>query len=831
MEIFDIKSPREIYATALKEVDGLFQSLEAQEVEDEDIRKTQQEAQRKLRNSQQRINESVSQLKKNSEWDVFTIAFYGETNAGKSTLIETLRILLKEPKKMSERQIFDQKIKEKDVIASEIKEIEPCIDKEKLKYQNELSGIDVKLSKISAKLQEDSEQKQLIEAKINQLNSATHDEKKLEEENLKHKAEFSGIDAKISEISMKLQERLEQKQLIEAKINQLNSSIQDEKESSTLNFFRYFFKKLPSQKAIKDTTNEMQENEKCIQEDMNLQTELLQERKRLSYELLQKAIKDATNEMQENEKCIQEDMNLQTELLQERDRINNEFKECINKLLEKQKELECKANECLKQIEENADGRIIGDGRSDFTRDLVSYQFKVNNEKFALLDVPGIEGNEKKVLNKINQAVQKAHVVFYVTHKTTPPQTADKTDGTLEKIKKHLGQQTEVYTIFNKRAPNPRMLEFNNDNLKALDEIMRKELGEQYGRLITLSAYPAFLAIANCWHKYKDAKNKFIEYFKSAEQLLCKTEVDKFSEQLTTNIVSNCIAKIKKSNYTKIFNVIDSTAKEIGQIHKDFISLRKQLIEREKSTNTELDKSVEILKIDLKNESNKEVEKFKRYIRNRIYTDIDKEIDNDKFKMALKKYTKESINNLRTDLENDFKSKLDKFKNDVSDIIKKHQRDAEELLEAYTRLGKFDTNFELNIDINSGINWKKAGVAIYGIILAIFTETIWPIIIAAVVIGLVSFVKAVWGFFDNEYRKSQQRKAVEENISKKADEITKNIRKNLSESNISLDSEISEIKKELKKMISHIDIIIEIMAKSKSELTQLAKSIKTEGGK
>nr|WP_275335157.1 hypothetical protein [Enterococcus faecium] len=34
------------------------------------------------------------------------MAFYGETNAGKSTLIESLRILLKEKKKLEEHQIF-----------------------------------------------------------------------------------------------------------------------------------------------------------------------------------------------------------------------------------------------------------------------------------------------------------------------------------------------------------------------------------------------------------------------------------------------------------------------------------------------------------------------------------------------------------------------------------------------------------------------------------------------------------------------------------------------------------------------------------------------------
>ena len=33
---------------------------------------------------------ALKELEQNSDWNIFTIAFYGETNAGKSTIIETL---------------------------------------------------------------------------------------------------------------------------------------------------------------------------------------------------------------------------------------------------------------------------------------------------------------------------------------------------------------------------------------------------------------------------------------------------------------------------------------------------------------------------------------------------------------------------------------------------------------------------------------------------------------------------------------------------------------------------------------------------------------------
>ena len=45
----------------------------------------------------------IEALQRHARWDTFTVAFYGETNAGKSTIIETLRILLHEQTKTATR--------------------------------------------------------------------------------------------------------------------------------------------------------------------------------------------------------------------------------------------------------------------------------------------------------------------------------------------------------------------------------------------------------------------------------------------------------------------------------------------------------------------------------------------------------------------------------------------------------------------------------------------------------------------------------------------------------------------------------------------------------
>ncbi|GAA6859590.1 hypothetical protein HpHNI38_09570 [Helicobacter pylori] len=102
----------------------------------------------------------------------------------------------------------------------------------------------------------------------------------------------------------------------------------------------------------------------------------------------------------------------------------------------------------LSTLEKFQDGAIIGDGRSDFTLETKSYTLKHNNQSFVLLDVPGIEGDEKKVKQQISNATKKAHAIFYVTRTPAPPQKGEEgKEGTIEKIQKQLDLQTEVYTI------------------------------------------------------------------------------------------------------------------------------------------------------------------------------------------------------------------------------------------------------------------------------------------------------------------------------------------------------------------------------------------------
>ena len=86
---------------------------------------------------EEKLNKAIDELKENQEWDKFTVAFYGETNAGKSTIIESLRIYFKEKEK------FEQQIRFKTIL-EEYEQNEKELEKKIYDNKNEISDFEKK---------------------------------------------------------------------------------------------------------------------------------------------------------------------------------------------------------------------------------------------------------------------------------------------------------------------------------------------------------------------------------------------------------------------------------------------------------------------------------------------------------------------------------------------------------------------------------------------------------------------------------------------------------------------------------------------------------------
>ncbi len=186
--------------------------------------------------------------------------------------------------------------------------------------------------------------------------------------------------------------------------------------------------------------------------------------------------------------------------------------------------------------------------------------------------MPGIEGSEKKVIDQISNATQKAHAIFYVTKTPNPPQKGEEgKEGTIEKIQKQLDSQTEVWAIFNKPINNPRALkdglinESEKESLKILNKEMKNILGKHYKGYKAVSVQAAFYGLSQALIPETDFdknKQKFLKDFK-AEELLYKSHFKPLAEFITEALLKNSHAKIVQSNCNKALKVVEELQETI----------------------------------------------------------------------------------------------------------------------------------------------------------------------------------------------------------------------------------------------------------------------------
>lgn len=146
------------------------------------------------------------------------------------------------------------------------------------------------------------------------------------------------------------------------------------------------------------------------------------------------------------------------------------------------------------------DGQIVGDGRSDFTQTYEEYNLEIDGMPLTLIDVPGIEGNEKLYTDGIVKALRRAHIVFYVHGHNIKPNVA-----TAEKIKKYLGDWVSVYSIYNVRGSasdydeEDERVDLYTEKVKEREGLIvstfKEVLGEVYKGNVTLQA---LLAMCFC---------------------------------------------------------------------------------------------------------------------------------------------------------------------------------------------------------------------------------------------------------------------------------------------------------------------------------------------
>lgn len=415
------------------------------------------------------------------------------------------------------------------------------------------------------------------------------------------------------------------------------------------------------------------------------------------------------------------------------------------------------------------DGAIIGDGRNDFTLKTRSYSFQYNHQNFVLLDVPGIEGSEQKVIDQISNATQKAHAIFYVTKTPNPPQKGEEGKrGTIEKIQKQLASQTEVWTIFNKPINSPRALkdelvnESEKGSLKILNKEMKNILGEHYMGYKAVSAQAAFYGLSQALIPETDfdkKKQKFLKDFK-AEELLYQSHFKLLAKFISEELLKNSHAKIIQSNCNKALKVVEELQNTIKTtIEKRIDPMIKARQEYKEEVDDNLDRSTDKFISDLKNSALDEIDQFKFDIGEIMEERIEKGVEDEECERIFNNELKQRETKLIEDIKQRFKECGERFNEEIKEAIKQLEYRIKDSLAMLKRINNLSLNPNSNFNTDSDIDTIGLFSSIGGLVLLLLTPVVGEFaLIAGVGLALVGVVKASWNVFNPDYKNPDKEK-------------------------------------------------------------------------
>jgi len=670
----DAGSPEQIYSYVTNGVRDVIHALETQAA-DADDEPVQSEILAALSLMQARVAGKQEELRAAADWKDFTVALYGETNAGKSTIIESLRIHLGEAEKRAQRGRYDA------LMASH------GLDEESIEASRR--SITRASESAAAAVQRGTELEAQAQSELQALEREVDEQKQA---------------MVLATASRTWWQRL------------LGRFKRDPQAAATV--------------ALQARLDDLRARQ-------------AQERQQLEKE---QAAADAALASAENE---------------------------LGRRLRS-----------LPLLVEHADGAIIGDGRPDFTRETQRYVFDNGGAPIVLLDVPGIEGGEAGVKAHIDRAVQTAHAVFYVTGKAARPQHGDKEDGTLEKIKRHLGPQTEVWAVFNKRVTAAVPLRkpaglfaTDADGIADLDTGLREALAGNYKGVLPVSAYPAFLALADrlpppealadAAQDRRGARAKFLAEFE-ADELLDKTGFAAMASHLAS-MAMDAPRKIRQANVFKANQSLRTVVEELDLHATSLEAHARKVVTETKAAQGQVDMAATRLRSSLRSDASDALRTFETSVRQEVYGQINDGLSNDALKERLQASMTRNATALQEQLAKASRKSMATFQDSIAkttERFQKHLKDLGELASGKMRDAPA-ASFSLDLKIASGVNIVGLVTTAIGTAALIMTGPAGWVIITFSAVGLViSLAKALWGLVDEDFKKAQQRKAVDENLEK-----------------------------------------------------------------
>ncbi|GAA8682528.1 apolipoL family protein [Helicobacter pylori] len=210
-----------------------------------------------------------------------------------------------------------------------------------------------------------------------------------------------------------------------------------------------------------------------------------------------------------------------------------------------------------------------------------------------------------------------------------------------------------------------------------------------------------------------------------------------------------------------------------------------------------------------------------------MHARIDDDIENDELKTMFDYELKKGMEKLVKNIKKRFEKDEQQFRKDLQEDIKQFEERIKDSLVMLNRIN-IDSGFDFSFNIDSGINKIGLFASIGGLALLLMTPIVGEFaLIGGLVLGAIGIVRSVWGFFDSDYKKSQQRKEMNKNLDKACEKITEDVRNQIESGKKGASEMIENLKASLNDLIVCYECMREGLIKAGEDLWHLDNRIKT----
>lgn len=210
-----------------------------------------------------------------------------------------------------------------------------------------------------------------------------------------------------------------------------------------------------------------------------------------------------------------------------------------------------------------------------------------------------------------------------------------------------------------------------------------------------------------------------------------------------------------------------------------------------------------------------------------MHARIDDDIENDELKTMFDYELKKGMEKLVKNIKKRFEKDEQQFRKDLQEDIKQFEERIKDSLVMLNRIN-IDSGFDFSFNIDSGINKIGLFASIGGLALLLMTPIVGEFaLIGGLVLGAIGIVRSVWGFFDSDYKKSQQRKEMNKNLDKACEKITEDMRNQIESGKKGASEMIENLKARLNDLIVCYECMREGLIKAGEDLWHLDNRIKT----